>query len=219
MVKIAPSILAADLTSLKEEIRKIEEAGADLIHIDIMDGAFVPNITFGPEMVRAIRKVTELPLDIHLMIHNPQKFIKPFLQAGSDVVTVHIEASGDIGGAIRLIKEGKKKAGIAINPKTPLLAIEEFLEKVDMVTVMSVYPGFAGQIFIPAVIPKLKELKDLITKRNLKVEIEVDGGIDTTTAPEVIKAGADILASGLEIFSSEDIKKTIEELRTVNSDR
>ncbi len=213
MVKIAPSILAANLISLKEEIRRIEEAGADLIHIDIMDGHFAPNITFGPEMVRTIRKITELPLDVHLMIHNPQKFIKPFLQAGSDILTVHIEASGDLEKAIGLIREGKKKAGIAINPKTPLLAIEEFLEKVDMVTVMSVHPGFAGQIFIPAVIPKIKELKDLISRRNLKVEIEVDGGIDTITAPGVIKAGADILASGLGIFGSKDIKKTIEKLK------
>ncbi len=213
MVKIAPSILAANLTSLREEIRRVEEAGADLVHIDIMDGAFAPNITFGPEMVRAIRKITELPLDVHLMINNPQKFIKPFLQAGSDLLTVHIEASGNIEEAIGLIKEGKKKAGIAINPKTPLLAIEEFLEKVDMITVMSVHPGFAGQIFIPAVIPKIKELKDLIIKRNLKIDIEVDGGINTTTAPEVIKAGADILASGLGIFGSKDIKKTIEKLK------
>ena len=219
MVKIAPSILAADLTSLKEEIGRVEEAGADLIHIDIMAGVFTPNITFGPEMVRAVRKITELPLDVHLMINNPQKFIKPFLQAGSDILTVHIEASGNIEEAIRLIKEGKKKAGIAINPKTPLLAIDEFLEKVEMVTVMSVHPGFAGQIFIPAVVPKIKELKDLIIKRNLKIEIEVDGGINTTTAPEVIKAGADILASGMGVFGSKDIKKTIEKLRTVISDR
>lgn len=219
MVKIAPSILAADLTSLKKEIRRIEEAGVDLVHIDVMDGAFAPNITFGPEIVRAIRKITELPLDVHLMINNPQKFVKPFLQAGSDILTVHIEASGNIEEAIRLIKEGKKKAGIAINPKTPLLAIEEFLEKVDMVTVMSVHPGFAGQIFIPAVIPKIRELKNLITKRNLKIEIEVDGGINTTTAPEVIKAGADILASGMGVFGSKDIKRAIEQLRTVNSDR
>ncbi len=213
MVKIAPSILAANLTSLREEIGRIEEAGADLVHIDIMDGAFAPNITFGPEMVRALRKITELPLDVHLMINNPQKFIKPFLQAGSDILTIHIEASGNIEEAIKLIKEGKKKAGIAINPKTPLLAIEEFLEKAEMVTVMSVYPGFAGQIFIPAVIPKIKELKDLITKRNLKVEIEVDGGINTVTAPEVIKAGADILASGMGVFGSRDIKKTIKKLK------
>lgn len=213
MVKIAPSILAANLTSLREEIRRVEEAGADLVHIDIMDGAFAPNITFGPEMVRAVRKITELPLDVHLMINNPQKFIKPFLQAGSDILTVHIEASGNIEEAIGLIKEGKKKAGIAINPKTPLLAIEEFLEKVEMVTVMSVHPGFAGQIFIPAVIPKIKELKDLIIKRNLKIEIEVDGGINTTTAPAVIKAGASILASGLGIFGSKDIKKTIKKLK------
>lgn len=213
MVKIAPSILAADLTSLKEEIGRLEEAGADLVHIDIMDGAFAPNLTFGPEVVRAVRKITELPLDVHLMIHNPQKFVKPFLQAGSDILTVHIEASGNIEEAIRLIKEGKKKAGIAINPKTPLLAVEEFLEKVEMVTVMSVHPGFAGQIFIPAVTPKIRELKDLITKRNLKVEIEVDGGISTTTAPEVIKAGADILASGMGIFGSRDIKETIKKLK------
>jgi len=219
MVKIAPSILAADLASLKKEIGRVKEAGADLIHIDIMDGVFAPNITFGPDTVRAIRKITELPLDVHLMINNPQKFVKPFLQAGSDILTVHIEASGNIEEAIRWIKEGKKKIGIAINPKTPLLAIEEFLEKVEMVTVMSVHPGFAGQIFIPAVIPKIRELKDLITKRNLKIEIEVDGGINTTTAPAVIKAGADILASGLGIFGSKDIKKTIEKLRTVNSDR
>ncbi|HEA47385.1 MAG TPA: ribulose-phosphate 3-epimerase [bacterium] len=219
MVKIAPSVLAADLISLKEEIRRIEEAGADLVHIDVMAGAFVPNITFGPEIVRAIRKITKLPLDVHLMINNPQKFIKPFLQAGSDILTVHIEASGNIEEAIGLIKEGKKKAGIAINPKTPLLAIEEFLGKVDMVTVMSVHPGFAGQIFIPAVIPKIRELKDLITKRNLKVEIEVDGGINTTTAPEVIKAGADILASGMGIFGSKDIKKAIKKLRTVIGER
>ncbi len=198
---------------MKEEMGRVEEAGADLIHIDIMDGVFAPNITFGPETVRAIRKITELPLDVHLMINSPQKFIKPFLQAGSDILTVHIEASGNIEEAIRLIKEGKKKAGIAINPKTPLLAIEEFLEKVEMVTVMSVYPGFAGQIFIPAVVSKIRELRDLITKRKLKVEIEVDGGINTITAPEVIKAGADILASGMGIFGSKDIKKTIEKLK------
>lgn len=219
MVKIAPSILAADLTSLKKEIGRVEEAGADLVHIDIMDGALVPNITFGPEMVRAIRKITELPLDVHLMINNPQKLVKLFLQAGSDILTIHIEAKGNLEKAIGLIKKGKKKAGIAINPETQLLVIEESLNEVDMVTVMSVHPGFAGQIFIPAVIPKIKELKDLITKRNLKVEIEVDGGIDITTAPEVIRAGADILASGMGIFGSKNIKETIEKLRTVNSNR
>jgi ribulose-phosphate 3-epimerase len=213
MVKIAPSILAANLTSLKEEIERLESAKADLIHIDVMDGSFVPNITFGPDIVRAIRKVTSLPLDVHLMINNPQKFIKPFLQAGSDIVTVHSEAPGDLEEAIGLIREGRKKVGIAINPKTPLLAIEEFLAKVDMVTVMSVHPGFAGQIFIPAVISKIKELKDLISKKNLKVEIEVDGGINATTAPEVIKAGADILACGMGIFAAKDTKQAIKRLR------
>lgn len=213
MIKIAPSILAADLVSLKEEIREAEGAGADLFHIDVMDGVFVPNITFGPGMVKAIRGITSLPLDVHLMIDSPTKFIKPFARAGSDILTVHIETSDNIEEAIGMIREAGKKAGIALNPKTPILAISAILEKVDMVTVMSVQPGFAGQAFIPTVIPKLRELKALISKRGLKIEIEVDGGIDIATAPEALKAGADILVSGTGIFGSQNAQETIARMR------
>ncbi|MEK6727581.1 MAG: ribulose-phosphate 3-epimerase [Candidatus Omnitrophota bacterium] len=209
-IKIAPSILSADFSCLDKEIKKVEDAGADMLHIDIMDGHFVPNITIGPVVVKHIRKVTKLPLDVHLMIENPQDFIDSFVSAGSNMITVHIETISK--EKIKLLKEKLKsrgvKLGVSLNPDTPLAKIKGVLDLVDLVLVMSVSPGFSGQSFIKKCVPKIKELRSIFSG-----DIAVDGGINLESAKLTIKAGANILAAGSYIFGSKDVKSAVERIR------
>lgn len=209
-IKVAPSILSADFSCLDREIRRVERAGADMFHIDVMDGHFVPNITIGPVVVKYIRKVTRLPLDVHLMIENPEKFIDDFVRAGSDMITLHIEA---ISKAKLKMQKAKLKAkgiklGISLNPNTPLNRIKDVLKYIDFVLVMSVHPGFSGQEFIPAVLGKIRKLRSLFDG-----DISVDGGVNHKVAAKLIKAGANILASGSYIFAAKNARLAIERLR------
>lgn len=210
MIKIAPSILSADFTCLEREIKKVESAGADMLHIDVMDGHFVPNITIGPVVVKYIRKVTNLPLDVHLMITEPERFIGPFIEAGSDMITVHIETISKraLKAKSRELRRQGIKFGVSLNPDTPLSKIKGVLAYVDFVLVMTVNPGFSGQEFIPAVVPKIKELRKIF-----KGEISVDGGVNARVAPLLIRAGSDILAVGSYIFGAKDVKSAIEGMR------
>ena len=212
-IKVAPSILSADFGRLGEEIRAVEKAGADMIHVDVMDGHFVPNITIGPLVVSALSKITKLPLDVHLMIENPDKYIAPFAKAGANIISIHAEASKDIVKDIEQIKSLGVKAAVVINPKTGIRSIEKVLDKVSMVLLMTVNPGFEGQKFMPEVLPKIKELKQAIDARGLKVDIEVDGGINLDTAKEVIKAGANVIVAGSAIYWSKDYKAVIDGLK------
>jgi len=209
MIKIAPSILSADFSDLEADIKKVEAAGADLIHIDVMDGHFVPNITIGPLIVKAVRKITKLPLDVHLMIENPDRYIPDFAKAGADIITIHVEASKNLIEDIELIKRNNVQPGVVVNPVTPVESVYSVLDKVVMVLLMSVNPGFEGQKFMPEVLPKIKKLHSEIIGRKLSVDIEVDGGINVETAKEVIKAGANVLVAGSAIFYSKDYKKVI----------
>jgi ribulose-phosphate 3-epimerase len=213
MVKIAPSILSADFSKLGEEIIAAEKAGADLVHVDVMDGHFVPNITIGPPVVKSIKKIASLPLDVHLMIEDPDKYINDFAQSGSDIITVHAEASVHLHRTIQNIKECGIKAAVSINPATPLSHIEVILPYVDMVLIMSVNPGFGGQKFIPEVLAKIKMLKDMIKKQKLNVDIEVDGGINIDNVAEVSGAGADILVMGNAFYNSKDYSETVRIVR------
>ena len=213
MIKIAPSILSADFSRLGEEIRAAEKAGADLIHVDVMDGHFVPNITIGPLVVKAVKKVASIPLDVHLMIEDPDKYIKDFAESGADIITVHAEASVHLHRSIQNIKECGVKAAVSINPATPLSNIELILPIVDMVLLMSVNPGFGGQKFIPEVLLKIRQLKSLITGSKLKVEIEVDGGITVENVAEVQAAGADIVVMGNAFYNSKDYAEIVKTVR------
>ncbi|MCM0757141.1 MULTISPECIES: ribulose-phosphate 3-epimerase [Sporomusa] len=212
-IKIAPSILSADFSRLADEITKIEQAGADWVHIDVMDGHFVPNLTFGPPVVAAIRKVTPLPFDVHLMVNNPQDLIEPFARAGADIITVHAETAPHLHRLIQTIKELGKKAGVSLNPSTPLSLVEEVLADVDMLLIMSVNPGFGGQKFIPSAVDKIARLKSMLDERNLIVDIEVDGGINAATARQVIAAGANILVAGSAVYGAPDIPQAINAIR------
>ncbi len=212
-IKIAPSILSADFSRLADEITKIEQAGADWVHIDVMDGHFVPNLTFGPPVVAAIRKVTPLPFDVHLMVNNPQDLIEPFARAGADIITVHAETAPHLHRLIQTIKELGKKAGVSLNPSTPLSLVEEVLANVDMLLIMSVNPGFGGQKFIPSAVDKIARLKSMLDERNLIVDIEVDGGINAATARQVIAAGANILVAGSAVYGAPDIPQAINAIR------
>jgi ribulose-phosphate 3-epimerase len=213
-IMIAPSILSADFTRLAEEIRAVEKAGADLIHIDVMDGHFVPNITIGPLVVKAARKATKLPLDVHLMIENPDRFIPDFAKAGADIITIHAEASKNLDEDIELIKMNNVKAGVVVNPATPVESIFHVLDKVSMVLLMSVNPGFEGQKFMPEVLPKIRVLRSRVASLGSRVDIEVDGGINLETAKEVIKAGANVLVAGSAIFYAPDYAAVIKQLKT-----
>ncbi|HVN67599.1 MAG TPA: ribulose-phosphate 3-epimerase [Candidatus Sulfotelmatobacter sp.] len=213
-IKVAPSILSADFRRLADELKKIEAAGADLVHIDVMDGHFVPNITIGPLVVRACRQATRLPLDVHLMIENPDRYIPDFAKAGADIITVHVETVKNLEADIELIRQNNVKPGVVVNPGTPVESIFHVLDKVDLVLLMSVNPGFAGQKFMPVVLGKIKELKKIVERRALNVDIEVDGGINLETAKEVIKAGANILVAGSAVFGAKDYKKAICGLKT-----
>lgn len=207
-IKVAPSLLSADFSALAAEVKRVEKAGADLFHIDVMDGHFVKNITIGPLVVKSIRPKTGLPLISHLMIDNPEDFIEPFARAGSDGIIFHIETTNEPEKIIKQINSFDKKAGVAINPETEIWAIEKILDRVDMVLVMSVRPGFAGQQFISEVVPKIKKLRD-----GFERDISVDGGINSETAREVIEAGANVMVAGTYIFGSGDVKKAIDSLR------
>lgn len=213
MLSIAPSLLSADFSRLEEEVKKAEEGGADLLHFDVMDGCFVPNITFGPIVIEALRDKTKLPFDVHLMIEKPDKHIKRFAEAGSDIITVHAEACIHLQRTIKHVKQQGVKAGVALNPATPLHAIKYILDYIDMVLIMTVNPGFGGQDFISTMLPKINNAKRMIKKRGLKVDIEVDGGINFETAPIAVKAGANVLVAGTAIFNQPNIKQAIKILR------
>lgn len=213
MIKIAPSILSANFSKLGEEIKDVEQGGADYIHIDVMDGHFVPNITIGPLIVEAVRPVTDLPLDVHLMIENPDLYIPQFAKAGADILSVHVEACRHLHRTIHLIKEHGVKAGVVLNPATPVQLIEPILAEIDLVLLMTVNPGFGGQSFIDSVLPKIEEISNLVKKNNLNVEIEVDGGVNPETAKKCIAAGANVLVAGSAVYNQEDRKKAIEAIR------
>jgi len=213
-IKIAPSILSADFSILGEEIKNLDMAGADYIHVDVMDGHFVPNITFGPVVIKKIRKYTKLPFDVHLMISPVERYIKDFADAGADIITIHPEATDNIERSVKTIKSLSKKAGISLNPKTPISSLEKVFDTLDLILVMSVHPGFAGQSFMPEVLSKVKELRKIINAKGLKTDLEIDGGINFETGALAIKAGADVLVSGTTIFSGKSLKDNIQKLRT-----
>ena len=214
-IKIAPSILSADFGQLGSEIKRLEEAGADMIHIDVMDGHFVPNLTVGPPVINTLRKYTKLPFDVHLMISPVHKYIKDYAEAGANIITIHPEATDNLQESIKHIKKFGKKVGVSLNPNTQIGIIEKLLVEVNLVLIMSVHPGFAGQKFIPNVLDKIKELKKIKDKKNLNFDIEVDGGINFDNSKLVIEAGANILVSGTTIFKNNkgDIKKNIDILK------
>ncbi|MGF9965560.1 ribulose-phosphate 3-epimerase [Bacillus rhizoplanae] len=213
MIKIAPSILSADFSRLGEEIKDVEKGGADYIHVDVMDGHFVPNITIGPLIVEAIRPITSLPLDVHLMIENPDQYIPIFAKAGADIITVHVEACPHLHRTIQLIKSQGIKAGVVLNPHTPVSMIEHVLEDIDMVLFMTVNPGFGGQQFIHSVLPKIKQVADMVRERNLQVEIEVDGGVNVETAKLCVEAGANVLVAGSAVYNQKDRGAAIAAIR------
>jgi ribulose-phosphate 3-epimerase len=213
MVKIAPSILSADFARLGEEIKDVENGGADYIHVDVMDGHFVPNITIGPLIVEAIRPITKLPLDVHLMIENPDQYIEAFAKAGADYITVHVEACKHLHRTIHFIKSFGVKAGVVLNPATPVETIQHVLSDVDMVLLMSVNPGFGGQAFIPEVTGKIKTLRRIIDEKGLQVEIEIDGGVNEVTGKLCIEAGATVLVAGSAIYNEKDRAKAIAALK------
>ena len=216
-IQISPSILSADFSQLGNEIKRLEEGGADMIHVDVMDGHFVPNLTIGPPVIKALRNYTKLPFDVHLMIKPVHKYIKSYAEAGANIITIHPEATDNLKDSIKHIKELGKKVGVSLNPDTKTDIIKEFLSELDLILIMSVHPGFGGQKFIPEVLSKIEELKDIKLKENLKFDIEVDGGIDFNNSKLVIKAGANILVSGTTIFKNNngDIKKNIETLKSI----
>ena len=211
--KIAPSILSADFSRLGEEVRAVEAAGADVIHVDVMDGHFVPNITIGPVVVESLRKITALPLDTHLMIQEPDRYIEAFAQAGSDWITVHAEVCKDLHHTVKKIRELKVRPGVVINPETSLEALDSILGEIDLVLIMSVNPGFGGQGFIPSALDKVARLKKIVEQEHYPIEIEVDGGIKLDNVEEVSKAGGDIFVLGTGIFKTGNYKETLRQLR------
>jgi ribulose-phosphate 3-epimerase len=212
--KIAPSILSANFACLEGEVKKVEKAGADLIHVDVMDGHFVPNITIGPIVVKAIRPITKLPLDVHLMIENPEKYINSFIDAGADYLTVHVEACIHLHRILQAIRERKIRAGVALNPHTPLSSIEDVLPNLDLILIMSVNPGFGGQKFIPQSIDKLQRVQKLLKERGMEhIQVEVDGGVKLDNIKKIAQAGAEILVSGSGIYKTSDPAETIRAMK------
>ena len=211
-IRIAPSILSADFAALGEDVRKMEQAGAELLHVDVMDGHFVPNITIGPPVVRALKRVATARLDVHLMIENPDQYITEFVKAGASIVTVHAEASVHLDRTLNFIRSHNVLAGVSINPATPLSAVEHALDLADMLLIMSVNPGFGGQQYIPYVTEKIRHAREIINKRQLRCVIEVDGGIDIPIMPEVIAAGAQVLVAGSAIFGDPDPAGKLKEM-------
>ena len=214
-IKISPSILSADFSQLGSEIKRLEEGGADMIHVDVMDGHFVPNLTIGPPVIKNLRKYTKIPFDVHLMISPVHKYIKDYADAGADIITIHPEATESLEDSIKEIRNYKKKVGVSLNPDTKLEVIEKNLDKIDLVLIMSVHPGFGGQKFISNVLKKIKDLSNIKKERKLDFDIEVDGGINFSNSKEIIKAGADILVSGTTVFKENngDLKKNIKTLK------
>ncbi len=213
MIKIAPSILSADFARLLEDVKKVENAGCEYLHIDVMDGHFVPNITLGPNVVKSLRKDVKMVFDAHLMIENPDNYIKDFVDAGCDIIVVHEEACTHLHRTIQNIKSHKVKAGVALNPATPIENIKYVLKDLDMVLIMTVNPGFGGQSFIDSMVDKIKEVKSLIDEQGLNVDIQVDGGIKPSNVDKVVKAGANVIVAGSAIFNSDDIEATVKEFR------
>ena len=209
MILIAPSILSADGSRLHEEIAEVEKAGADWIHIDVMDGHFVPNITIGPAIISALRKTTKLPFDVHLMIENPENYIECFAEAGADIITVHVEAANHLHRTIDIIKKAGKKAGVSLNPATPLTQIEEILQDIDLLLIMSVNPGFGGQQFIKTTLQKITKARKMLSILPHKPLLEVDGGVNLKNISSIAMAGADVLVAGASIFNTDDYQKTI----------
>ncbi|MFS1518329.1 ribulose-phosphate 3-epimerase [Bacillus sp. SCS-151] len=216
MIKVAPSVLAADFSRLADEITDVVEGGADYIHIDVMDGHFVPNITIGPLIVDAIRPITNIPLDVHLMIENPDTYIPLFAKAGADIISVHVEACPHLHRTIHLIKEHGVKAGVVLNPSTPVESIQHILEDIDLVLLMTVNPGFGGQQFIRSVVPKIEAVSKMIQDKRLQVEIEVDGGVNVETAPICVEAGANVLVAGSAVYNKQNRKEAIKSIRGIN---
>ena len=214
-IQISPSILSADFSQLGNEIKRLEEGGADMIHVDVMDGHFVPNLTIGPPVIKALRKQCSIKFDVHLMISPVHKYIEAYSDAGADIITIHPEATDNLGESILKIKSLNKKVGVSLNPETKIDLIIDYLEKIDLVLIMSVNPGFGGQKFMPEVLDKVKQLKDIQSKKNMDFDIEIDGGINFDNCRSAIEAGANILVSGTTIFKSNngDIKKNIDLLK------
>ena len=216
-IQISPSILSADFSQLGNEIKRLIDAGADMVHVDVMDGHFVPNLTIGPPVIKALKKNSSIPFDVHLMISPVHKYIEAFANAGADIITIHPEATEDLQNSINKIKELKKKVGISLNPETKINVIKKFLNQIDLILIMSVNPGFGGQKFMPEVLKKIKDLVDIRKKEGINFDIEIDGGINFENSKLAIEAGANILVSGTTIFKSNDgnIKKNIDLLRSV----
>jgi ribulose-phosphate 3-epimerase len=212
-IKIAPSILSADFSCVTDEIRLLEKAGADWIHLDVMDGHFVPNMTIGPPVVTALRKVTSLPFDVHLMIQEPDRYLRAFIEAGADVISVHAEVCPHLHRTVHAIRDGGARPGVVLNPGTPLSALDFILEDLDLVLIMTVNPGFGGQSFIPTMIPKIAALYEIIQERQLDLEIEVDGGINLDNIHEIARAGANVIVSGTGIMATADYTMTISQMR------
>ena len=216
-IKISPSILSADFGQLGNEVKRLESGGADMIHVDVMDGHFVPNLTIGPPVIKNLKKYTKLPFDVHLMISPVHKYIKDYAEAGADIITIHPEATDNLNESVNLIKKLNKKVGVSLNPDTDIDTLIDEIANLDLILIMSVFPGFGGQKFIPKVIDKIKKLKKIKEEKNYNFEIEVDGGINFSNSKEVLSAGANILVSGTTIFKENngDIKKNIEKLKSI----